>query len=107
MYINISLTGLNPASQSRNFEKVQMDFHELHTVTGICNYSPIIWKNGIRKADNFISADMLILDMDGSDNIEDTKKLFSKTKNVLFVTSKSHQKSNKVTDDGSDTIPQI
>ena len=101
MYVNTSLTGLKPASQSSSFEKVQMDFHELHTVTGTCNYSHILWKDGIRKADNFISTDMLILDMDGSDSMEKMKKSFSNTKNVLFVTSKSHQKSNKVTDDGS------
>ncbi len=94
MQVNISLTGLNPASQSRNFEKVQMNFHELHTVTSICNYSPIIFQGGIRKAENFLSAGSLILDFDGTHKLEKIKEerlawIWGNSKLSLRYTSKT------------------
>ena len=101
MKINMSIAGLNPANQSRIFEKAEVESSEIHIETKKSNYSGNIWRDGIRKANNFISADVLILDMDGTVSMEEMKNSFSNIKNVLIVTSKSHQKANKVTDDGS------
>lgn len=89
------------ASEGALFTISEIEFALLHTFTSIFTYSHLIWSNGHRKAKNFTSTNMLILDFDGTKSMEEMKSLFSNTKNVLIVTSKSHQKSNKVNNDGS------
>lgn len=99
--ILMSYTGLFPANQSRRFKMAEVEFHNTHEILLNHNYSNIIFKGGIRKADNFLSASTVILDFDGTHELDEMKKVFSKIKNVCIVTSKSHQKSFKANFDGS------
>ncbi|MFK5951331.1 MAG: hypothetical protein QM500_21460 [Methylococcales bacterium] len=99
--ILMSYTGLLPANQSGQFKEAEVEPSRIDTITSSNNYSNLIFKNGIRKADNFLSASTVILDFDGTHKLEEMKKVFSKTKNVCIVTSKSHQKSFKANFDGS------
>lgn len=99
--ILFSYTGLAPANQSRRFEVANIEFSRLHKILLNHNYSNIIFKGGIRKAENFLSVWSVILDFDGTHRIDEIKQEFSKTKNVCIVTSKSHQQRFKANADGS------
>jgi len=99
--ILFSYTGLVPANQSRKFEVAEIEFSNLHSILLNHNYSNIIFKDGIRKAENFLSAWAVILDFDGTHRLDEMKKHFSSTKNVCIITSKSHQQKFKANADGS------
>lgn len=101
LQISISHTGLYTAMNSVMFNEDSIYFSNLHTATNICNHSTTIWEGGYRKSINFKSAGALTLDFDGNKSMEEMKDHFCNTKNVYIATSKSHQKPNKVNDDGS------
>ena len=101
MKINISKTGLLPAHSSRKFITEEITFSQMHEITATSNYSNIIWRDGVRKAANFVCANSLILDIDGTVPVGEMKGAFETTENVLIVTSKSHMSKNKVTDTGA------
>ena len=55
-------------------------------------WSPIVWKYGIRKSENFLYADFLVLDIDEpTEPLEQTVKRFCDHK-IIIATTKSHQK---------------
>lgn len=89
------------ASEGACFLTSETEFSQFHTITQQSTCSGLIWENGHRLAKNFVSTNILILDFDGTNSMEEMKSIFSNTKNVLIVTSKSHQKANKVNNDGS------
>ena len=105
--ILFSYTGLAPANQSRMFKVAELEFSMLHSILLGYNYSNIIFKDGVRKAENFLSAQTVILDFDGTHCLDDIKKAFSKTKQVCIVTSKSHQQKFKANVDGTLTDKAI
>lgn len=53
--------------------------------------SPILWKDGKRSTDNFISASWAVLDVDNGATIQDAIKTYGKYEYVIGTT-KSHQK---------------
>lgn len=105
--ILFSYTGLAPANQSRMFEVAEIEFSKLYNILLNHNYSNIIFKGGIRKAANFLSAWSVILDFDGTHRLDEMKKAFSTIKNVCIITSKSHQQMFKANADGSLTDKAI
>lgn len=96
MKIKMSYTGRNSAANSKIFGVHEFDFSDMHQLTKDHNYSNIIWKDGVRNADNFLEAHSLILDVDGTLSLEDAKTEFQSTRHVCIVTSKSHQHSSKI-----------
>ena len=100
MLVNISHKD-SRASEGALFTTSEVEFSLLHTFTSVLTYSHLIWNNGHRRAKNFVLTNMLILDFDGTKSLEEMKGIFKNTKNVLIVTSKSHQKANKVNNDGT------
>ena len=105
--ILFSYTGLAPANQSRMFKVAEIEFPKLHNILLNHNHSNIIYKDGIRKAENFLSAWSVILDFDGTHQLEAIKKSFSKINNVCIITSKSHQQRFKADVDGTLTDKAI
>lgn len=103
----VSYTGLAPANRSNSFEVAEIAFNEIHTITHGHNYSNIIFKDGIRKAENFLSAGSLILDFDGTHRLDKIKEEFIKISDVCIVTSKSHQQKCKANADGSPSGKKI
>jgi hypothetical protein len=77
-----------------SFETIQRDFNKLHKITQIMNYSTISYQNNYRKAENFESAQLCILDFDGETELEEAFDIF-KDYQCLIVTTKSHQKEYK------------
>lgn len=59
---------------------------------GICRYvwSPIIWKDGIRAQNNFLSAAWCVLDFDDGMTVKEAKEIFA-DKIHIIGTTKSHQ----------------
>ena len=107
MKVKYSYTPVTGAASVTHFQSAECDFSQLHEVTKEFNYSNIIWKDGKRKKDNFISANFVVLDVDGTWPIGEAMGTFKDTDNVLFVSSKSHQSPNKIKENGAigDAIP--
>lgn len=61
----------------------------------ICSYqwSPILWRGGVRKGENFESSSFLVLDVDSGLNLGRAKKLFSEYEHII-ATTKRHTESN-------------
>lgn len=93
------------AARSTKFNELDIEFSKVHEITENSNYSNIIWSGGQRKANNFIMANSLILDFDGTMPIEKAKSEFSRIKNACIVTSKSHKSNFKIDDRGRQGKP--
>ena len=85
MNVNISYKDKN-APEGARFNNWEIEFSQLHTMTQRVTYSHLIWQDGHRKADNFVSTNMLILDFDSTRSLEEMKDYFKGTNNVLIVT---------------------
>lgn len=53
-------------------------------------WSPIIWRGGERKRDNFVSCQIAAIDVDEGTTIADAKEILRGCKNII-LTTKSHQ----------------
>jgi len=93
--IYISYCPLNDAKNSRDFQWCEYDFNRIHELTSSNNYSNIIWKDGIRKAGNFLGVNWLSLDIDSGLSLEVAKALLGDYGEVCIVTTRSHQLSTK------------
>lgn len=58
------------------------------------NYSPFIFKDGLRKGENFMGATLLIIDVDDGFSIDEAKEKLAGYKSII-VTTKSHQLGEK------------
>jgi len=59
------------------------------------NFSPIIWKNGIRSKENFYSAEAFVVDQDNGLKIEDAETILQEEKiNYAQFTSRNHTEEN-------------
>ena len=65
-------------------------WHELAEIVGKNNWSQGVFKNDHRLAENFISAEVIALDIDGGHPLKDALSSFSKYQHII-VPSKSHQ----------------
>lgn len=101
MNIKMSWLDKTTAQNSTKFELQELSFVWMYKLTRACNYSGIEWLEGKRKAANFIAAHALVLDIDGTWTITEAMAEFENTANVFIATTKSHQSSNKITDNGS------
>lgn len=89
-----STYGLSISNDLQNFNSISSRFEELHNITRTNNYSAISFKNDYRKAENFRSAELAILDFDGGESLEKAHEVFQDY-TALLATTKSHQKSFK------------
>lgn len=84
----------NNSEKAVAFKNKKVKFFELPTITERHHYSPISFKDGYRKGENFQGVSTAVLDIDdGNSIVEATQKL--KGYKYLIVTTKSHQKSEK------------
>ena len=101
MNIKMSWLYITTAKNSTQFKLQELPFEWMYKLTRACNYSNIEWENGRRAAANFKAAHALVLDIDGTWTIAEAMAEFEHTANCFIATTKSHQSSNKVTDNGS------
>ena len=71
-------------------EPFEMDDLDLRVNIFDYDWSPSVFHNNYRTKKNFISTDLLVLDVDFGRNLEDALELFSKYK-FIIATTKSHQ----------------
>lgn len=94
MKISLSINATGEAWQQRYFKTVDIGMiRELAHYMIHGAWSPIVWKDGYRKTDNFISSDYLALDCDdGAWTLESAKQwLMSNKLKGIIGTTKSHQ----------------
>jgi hypothetical protein len=87
----LPFTGYESYKYRSNFSILKnMDF--LPDIILNCAWSPIIWKDGIAKTENFISADFLVLDFDdvGDQNMTELDHSLQDHKRIV-ATTKSHR----------------
>lgn len=99
--VRMSLAPPGPARSMNRFTVAEGNFKELHLATVQNGHSGVLWEEGIRKGDNFLGCQVLILDVDGTWSLDEAKAEFKDTANVLITTSKSHQMCNKVDEYGA------
>lgn len=89
MQINISYSN----HITKNFKNIKIPFRKLCAlVKSEFNYSAGAFKDGYRKADNYLNkSNVLILDIDDGVSIIEAKEIFKKYMNII-ATTKSHQK---------------
>lgn len=90
--IELSLAPLNyNADENVNFNSKYVDTTYLREIFTSNNYSAIIWKDGYRLAENFISAAGFFPDIDHNMSVEKAEEILStKNLNYALITTKSH-----------------
>lgn len=68
-----------------------LNFEELEKAITSHNWSPAVYRNNHRKKENFVSASIVGLDIDGGLTLEKALELFKDFKHII-ATTKSHQK---------------
>lgn len=94
MRISLSKNPAGEAWQQRYFSPVMLPSMRMlakHMLSG--SWSPIIWREGYRKSDNFLSCDFLVLDCDDGSWTLDSAKLWLLMNDYrgIIGTTKSHQ----------------
>ena len=83
---------LNP-NKNTQFHVQDVSVAELEHVFKSTNYSAIVWNQGIRAQDNFLSATGFIVDIDGTETIDSAVAHLKELGiNHALITSKSHKK---------------
>lgn len=72
------------------FNPIEVEFENIPSITATKNYSPIIFENRKRSGENFVSANILILDIDNGLTIEEATKMLTGYRSFI-VTTRSHQ----------------
>ncbi|WP_263831696.1 DNA primase family protein [Sulfurospirillum oryzae] len=91
--ISLSYTVKNN-SKAIKFEVQELLFKDIPSLTKKHHYSNLIFNGGERKGVNFLSANLLTLDVDGGLAIDQAKVMLDGYRS-LIVTTKSHQKTEK------------
>lgn len=85
-------------NNTKTSNKLEIDylntFEDIVKVTRTYNYSPFIFKDDIRKGENFLGATLLIIDVDDGFSIDEAKEKLAGYKSII-VTTKSHQLDEK------------
>lgn len=92
--ITLSVGAANTiGAENTEFELKQTAFSDLPEIAKTYNYSHIQFKDGIRKKENFVRAEILIADIDHGLTIDNAHaRLIEKRINHVIVTTKSHTK---------------
>lgn len=85
---------MSTSDNLQQFTAVGVSFEYIPHITCYRNYSAVRYANGTRSSANFLSADLCILDFDGSITLEAAKKMLADYK-AIIVTTKSHQMGSK------------
>jgi len=85
---------LGQKNSNTDFVAVDVAENELEQFITKHNYSTSIFKNNYRNNDNFISTDLIALDIDGGMDLETAKDVFKDYKYVIGTT-RNHQKRKK------------
>lgn len=84
--------GLNPTSASQGVTR-QLTFEQLHQQVQKEAFSPVIYENNRRKADNFLYSDLVALDIDKDLSIDEAIIRLNTYELAYSITkTKSHQK---------------
>lgn len=77
-----------------HFQKVSVSREELvNIMCGTKCWSPIIWKDGVRKRENFLSCSLQVLDIDGGESLDSASEFLREVNaKFLIVPTKSHRK---------------
>lgn len=89
----LSYTASN-SNKAVKFEVQELLFEDIPALTKKHHYSNLLFNGGERKGVNFLSATLLILDIDEGLTIEQAKVMLNGYRS-LIVTTKSHQKAEK------------
>lgn len=76
------------------FNPTEVEFQKIPDITVKNNYSPFVFKDNTRNSKNFVSANVIVLDIDEGLTIEQAKVMLYGYRS-LIVTTKSHQKTEK------------
>lgn len=82
---------LKNTTENTLYKTKKIDFFKLYNIVTENYYSPIIFKEGKRKASNFIKSYMLVLDFDEGMELREAKKIFAEYKSII-LTTRNHQK---------------
>lgn len=72
---------------------VNSDMHKMVPIIQNCAWSPLVWRDGVAKTDNFLYADFLVLDFDapGDMTMAQVDNVLSDHQRII-ATTKSHMK---------------
>jgi len=76
------------------FNPTEVEFQKIPDITVKNNYSPFVFKDNTRSSKNFVSANVIVLDVDEGLAIKEAIKMLTGYKSII-VTTKSHQKAEK------------
>ena len=76
------------------YNPIEVEFKKIPEITVKHYYSPFVFKDNTRNSKNFVSANVLILDIDEGLSIEQAKAMLDGYRS-LIVTTMSHQKTEK------------
>lgn len=76
------------------YHPTEVEFQKIPEITVKNYYSPFVFKDNTRNSKNFVSANVIILDIDEGLSIEQAKAMLDGYRS-LIVTTRSHQKTEK------------
>ncbi len=96
----MKIISVSQANSPEPWRNTYFDPHAIDSSSDLCEiitkkvWSPILWKDGQRKGDQFLFSDFLVLDYDEGLSIKDAISMFKDDLGAKFIlgTTKSHQK---------------
>lgn len=95
--VSFSRADSKEARHHTHFKEAEGEFSRLAPIIVQKAWSPIVWRGGQRKKDNFLSSDLVALDFDNGEwSIDDAKNFCLATNlQAIIATTKSHQLEKK------------